>query len=124
MSAETKSLKDANGKIAPQHYDESLEEWDFTKGEGGALYTKLVDSVALKGSIAMESWEESVSSTKTFPTPRYGFSIVNDGTEDVTFTINEQTRRVKQDENYSAIFEAFTEVVIVASTLYRAEVLR
>lgn len=80
--------------------------------------------VIQKGSIAMESWEGDSDTTKTFPEERHGFSLVNDGDSDVTFTINGQTRTVRADEYYSALFEPFLVVQINATTAYRAEVLK
>ena len=71
----------------------------------------------------MESWTEANPIT-TFPTERYGFSIMNDGTADLSFTINGYTRTVKPGEGYNALFEPFTSVSIAATSAYRAEVLR
>ncbi|UTI44444.1 hypothetical protein [Niallia sp. RD1] len=119
MPANNRDLKTANnGKIAPQYFDSEQDDYFIVEGEeGGAFYRE-------RGSIAMEAWEGSSSTTKTFLSKRYGFSIINDGTADLTFTINEQTRRVKPGEGYNALFEPFTEVSISATSVYRAEVLR
>lgn len=80
--------------------------------------------VVQKGSIAMESWEGSTNTRKTFPDERHGFSIVNDGDSDISFTINGNTRIVRQDEFYSALFEPFLVVDINTTSAYRAEVLK
>lgn len=82
-----------------------------------------VRNVKISGSIAEEYWEGSVNITKTFPAARVGFSIVNDGASDLTFTINGVTRRVKTGESYQSRFSPFTQVVINTSSAYRAEVL-
>jgi hypothetical protein len=118
MAGEDKDLKMAKGKIAPQFYDESVGEYVIAKGSDGAPYYRA------RGTIAMEAWEGSANITKTFTDKRYGFSVMNDGTANLTFTINTQTRTVKPGEAYSALFEPFTTVTIAATTAYRAEVLR
>lgn len=118
MPANNKDLKTANGKMAPQFFDEKKDEWELAKGEDGAPYYRA------RGTIAMEAWEGSANITKTFDSNRYGFSVMNDGTADLTFTINSQTRTVKPGEAYSALFEPFTSVTIAANSAYRAEVLR
>jgi hypothetical protein len=118
MAGEDKDLKTAKGKIAPQFYDEIAGDYVIAKGSDGAPYYRA------RGTIAMEAWEGSANITSTFTDNRYGFSVVNDGTADLTFTINSQTRKVKPGENYYALFEAFTTVTITATSAYRAEVLR
>ncbi|TWE06393.1 hypothetical protein FB550_102415 [Neobacillus bataviensis] len=118
MAANNKELKLANGKVAPQFYDEIIDDYIIARGSNGAPYYRE------QGSIAMESWEGSTNITQTFTSDRYGFSVINDGTADLTFTINSQTRKVKPGEAYSALFEPFTSVVITTSSDYRAEVLR
>jgi hypothetical protein len=117
MPANNKDLKLANGKVAPQVYDEVLDDYTYAKGRDGAPYYQQ------RGSIAMEAWTDQNPIT-TFPSNRYGFSIVNDGTADLTFTINSFTRKVKVGEAYSALFDAFTTVAINATSAYRAEVLK
>jgi hypothetical protein len=121
MANINKELQTANGKIAPQFLDESIGEsgeFVIAKGSDGAPYYRA------RGTIGMEAWEGSANITKTFTTNRYGFSVVNDGTADLTFTINTQTRKVKPGEAYSSLFEPFTTVTIAASSAYRAEVMR
>jgi hypothetical protein len=118
MPAENRSLKIANGQIAPQFFDEQKDEYSIAKGDNGTPFYRA------RGTIAMESWEGSADVTNTFDSNRYGFSVVNDGTADLTFIINEQTRRVKPGEGYNALFEPFTNVSIIATSPYRAEVLR
>ncbi|MBT2727827.1 hypothetical protein J7E63_12850 [Bacillus sp. ISL-75] len=117
MAGEDKDLKRAKDKIAPQFFDETIGDWVLAQGSDGAAYFRA------RGTIAMEAWTDTAPIT-TFPSNRYGFSIVNDGTADLNFTINDQTRKVKPGEGYSALFEAFTSVTIAATTAYRAEVLR
>jgi hypothetical protein len=118
MPANNRDLQRANGQIAPQFYDEKVDAYVIAKGENGAPYYRE------RGSVAMEAWEGSSNVTKTFTSERWGFAVVNDGTADLTFTINGQTRKVLPGEGYSALFEPFTTVTISATSAYRAEVLR
>jgi hypothetical protein len=118
MPANSKDLKTANGKIGPQFFNEDIDDWEFATGSNGVPHYRA------QGTIAMEAWEGSANITKTFSSNRYGFSVVNDGTSNLTFTINTQTRTVKPGEAYSSLFEAFTQVVINATSAYRAEVMR
>lgn len=117
MAANNKDLKLSNGKVAPQFYDPTLDDYVIAQGDNGTPYYRAL------GTIAMESWTNT-NPILTFPSSRYGFSIINDGTADLTFTINGTTRTVKVGENYSALFDPFTSVAINATGAYRAEVLR
>lgn len=113
-----KALKRVGNMIMPQFFNDTLDDFEVQKGENGAAY------YITRGTIAMESWQGSANISKTFTSARYGFSVVNDGTTDLTFTINTQTRTVKPGESYHALFEPFTSVTITATSAYRAEVLR
>lgn len=110
--------KDAKNQPIPIFYNPDTDQYEVLEGaNGGPYYTH-------RGTIAMEAWEGSANITKSFANNRYGFSVINDGTADLTFTINAQTRTVKPGEAYSALFEPFTTVTINATSAYRAEVLR
>lgn len=115
MAANNKDLKLANGKIAPQFYDATLDDYVIATGSGG--YPYFVE----RGTVACESWND-ISPITTFSGNRYGFFIVNDGIADLTFTINSVIRTVKSGENYEAKFDAFTSITINATSAYRAEV--
>lgn len=110
-------IKDKNKEPVPQFFNDKTDQFEVIKGYAGA------NSFIQKGTVAEESWEGNSSIVKQFPEPRYGFSIVNDGTADLTFDINGQIRRVKPGEAYSSLFKGFTSVSIVAESFYRAEVL-
>lgn len=112
-----KIIRDADRWPIPQYFNEKTNRYEVIKGREGA------NSFIQLGTVAQEAWEGSSNTTKSFPSSRYGFSILNDGTSDLTFTINGNTRRVKPGEGYNALFPAFTSVSIVASSPYRAEVL-
>ena len=118
MSEFDQPLFRAQGKMGPQYYNPATNSYEVIKGRDGA------NSFIQLGTVAMEAWEESVSSTKTFASNRFGFSAINDGTADMTFAINGQTRKLKPSEAYSALFEPFTSITITATSTYRAEVLK
>lgn len=113
-----KELVRAKNVPVPQYFNEAKGEFEVLTGRDGA------NAFIQQGSIAMESWEGSVNEVITFESNRFGFSIVNDGTSDVVFTINGNTRKVRKYEAYSALFEPFTSVDIATTSAYRAEVLK
>lgn len=118
MAYNTKNiLKDGSGQPAPVVFDKEADQYYVLEGVQGAAYYRQ------RGTIAMESWDNTAPVT-SFPSERYGFSILNDGTADLTFTINSQTRKVKPGEAYSSLFEPFTSLSISATGAYRAEVLK
>lgn len=110
-------IVDKDRRPVPQYFNPVTNQYEVIEGSNGA------NSFIQKGTVAQEAWEGSSNITKTFTSNRYGFSILNDGTADLTFTINGNTRRVKPGEGYNALFPAFTSVTITASSAYRAEVL-
>lgn len=112
-----KIIRDADRWPIPQYFNKALNQYEVIEGRDGA------NSFIQLGTVAQEAWEGSASLTKSFASDRYGFAVLNDGTADLTFTINGQTRRVKPGEGYSALFEPFTVVTIEATSAYRAEVL-
>ena len=118
MAASDTPLFKSQGKLTSQYYNEETNQWEPIKGRDGA------NSFIQLGTVAMEAWEKSISSTETFPSNRFGFSAINDGTTNMSFTINGQTRTLKPGDAYEALFEPFTSVIIVASSTYRAEVLK
>lgn len=118
MAYNTKGIiTDLAGKPVPQYFNPVTDRYEPIFGRDGS------NSFIQLGTVAEESWEGNENITKTFPSIRHGFSIVNDGTEDLTFTINTQIRKVKSGESYSALFRPFQTVTITARTAYRAEVL-
>lgn len=112
-----KIIRDVDRWPIPQYFNKQTNMYEVIEGRDGA------NSFIQLGTVAQESWEGSVNITKTFPANRYGFSIMNDGTADLAFTINGNTRTVKPGEGYNALFPAFTSVTITATSAYRAEVL-
>lgn len=82
----------------------------------------IVQNVLVTGGNAKEVWEGNADLIKTFPSNRFGFSIINEGIADLNFTINGVTRKVKPGWGYTNKFDAFLSVEIKATSLYRAEV--
>lgn len=118
MGYNTKTIvTDGASKPISQYYNPLTDEYEPIHGRDGA------NSFVQLGTVAEEVLDGDMTATHTFETNRHGFSIVNDGTEDLTFTINSQTRKVKPGESYSALFRPFKTVTITATTAYRAEVL-
>ena len=118
MGATNKELVRAKNEPAPQYYNPSADRYEVITGSHGA------NAFIQKGTVAMESWQGSENEVRIFPAERFGFSIINDGTTDVTFTINGNTRVVKPYEAYGALFDPFVGVSIVTTSEYRAEVLK
>lgn len=116
MAASNRNLVKANNVPAPQYYNPSTDSYEYIEGRNGA------NSFIQLGTTAMEAWEGTSNETRTFNSNRHGFSIVNDGANELTFTINGSTRRLLTGEAYDALFEPFTSVTVTATTAYRAEV--
>lgn len=111
-------VTDLDNKPVPQYYNPRTDRYEVIVGNHGA------NSFIQLGTVAMESWSGNSNITTTFPSERFGFSIINDGSTDVTFTINGNTRTIKKYESYNALFEPFTSVEIETTSEYRAEVLK
>lgn len=69
---------------------------------------------------AEEPFSGSNNITKTFSKDMIGFVISNDGTSDLSFTINNQTFVVKSFEVFDSFFSPFKTVSIVTTSPYRA----
>jgi hypothetical protein len=75
---------------------------------------------SLTGRNVKDVFSGSANVTKTYPTSMRGFSLVNDGAPDVTFTIGGKTITVKQNETFDASFDPFTSVTVTATGAFRA----
>lgn len=78
--------------------------------------------VKINGTVLKDVFSGATNVTKTFSTPMRAFEISNDGTENLTYTINGLTMEVKVDEIDSNHFEAFTQVTVNATSTFRARV--
>jgi hypothetical protein len=74
----------------------------------------------LTSSNVKDSFSGSANVTKPYATQMRGFSLVNDGAPDVTFTIGGKTITVKQNETFDALFDPFTSVTVTATGAFRA----
>lgn len=118
MAANDTPLYTAQGKPTSQYFNEATNQWEPIKGRDGA------NSFIQLGTVAMEVWNHTDTPIQTFPSNRFGFSIVNEGIDALSFTINGQTRTVKKGGSYSSLFEPFTSVTVTATTEFQAEVLK
>jgi hypothetical protein len=126
MTADSKDLKLAKGRVAPQFYDETKQDYDYQKGSDGAIHMKVVNfpgKQTVLGSIVEFYHEGEANFSQTFQTTMNAVSIANDGLENLTFTINGTTRTVYPGETYTGILKPFTQITINASDKYRMEVL-
>lgn len=80
------------------------------------------DEVLVRGSVVKDAFNGSTNTTKTYVTAMRGFSIVNDGAADITFTISGKTITVKPNETWDGKFDPFTSVTVVAVGAFRAVV--
>lgn len=124
-------LIDSKGNGIPQ-YQASTGEFRPLLGDK-APYSQIVDAqgnvlfsatnpgyIRLKGNDIKEAWEGSATVVRNLSVTGRAFLISNDGAEDLTFTINSVTIRVKQNEVFEGSFEDFTQVTITTNVSYRA----
>jgi hypothetical protein len=109
-----KIITDKDNRPIPQYFNQGTNQYEAIEGRYGA------NSFIEKGRIVKDSWSGSSTSTKTFNSSRYGFGIVNDGTADLTITINGIVFKVKPGETFEDLFEPFLSVTITGNSAYRA----
>lgn len=114
MNVADKELLRAKGIPAPQYYNEKTDRFEVITGRDGA------NAFIEKGRIVKDVIEGSADITKSYPTEMFGVGIVNDGTADLTFAINDFSITVKPGEIFDDLFEAFTEITINATSNFRA----
>jgi hypothetical protein len=123
MAADSKDLKLAKGRVAPQFYDETKQDYEYQKGSDGAIHMKVVNKQVILGSVVEFYYEGNSNFSKTFETTMNAVSIANDGLEILSFTINGVTRTIYPGEPYNATLRPFTQIQINATDKYRLEVL-
>lgn len=102
-------LTDATGKIPiPQYYDAISDTYKPLTNQG--MYN------------VKDSFEGTATVIKTYTSPMRGFSIQNDSAENITFTINGLTIKLKPTEGFEDYFEPFTSIQITANGAFRAMV--
>jgi len=77
------------------------------------------------GTIVKDSFRATGGNTnKTYATDMHGVSVINDGAEEITLSINGINIPIGPDESFDGNFEAFKDINITAgaSTAYRAVV--
>lgn len=106
MNVTDKELKRAKGIPTPQYFDSETGEFEVLTGRDGA------NAFIEKGQVTVEAFGGSESVTKTYATKKFGVSVINTGTADLTFTVNEITVPVYPGTAFSSLFEGFTEITI------------
>lgn len=115
MSYNTRNiLRDVNLIPVPQHFNETADEYQVTQGRKGATF------VQLRGMSAKEPFEGTATTVQVFTQEMYGFVISNDGTDDLTFTIGNDTFRVRSGEVWDDFIEPFLEVTVTTTGPFRA----
>ncbi len=109
---------DFDGKPIPQYYDESLDSYEVNKGLSGGASAHVI------GTLLHDSWEGNSNVTKNFTKLCTGLYLKNDGSGDVTVTINTKTIKVKSGESFAMRFEQFSTLTINTTSAYRAIVAR
>ncbi|GEC93922.1 hypothetical protein [Brevibacillus brevis] len=107
-------LRDGGLLPIPQYFNATRDEFQEIQGNKGAMF------VQLRGLSAKEPISGSADTDHIFNEPMYGFVIKNDGTNDLTFTINNYTFTVKEGEVFEDSFEPFTQVTIKTTSPFRA----
>ena len=97
-------------------FDPAFPLTDKQKNE---IYIALYNSAVSPLLTAKQPLNGSGNTTITFTSPMQGFVIVNDGSTNLTFTINGDTYTVKPNEKFPECFEPFTSVTIVTTGAFR-----
>ena len=117
MSASNQpSVKTIEGYPAPQYYNDVLDKYEAITGEYGA--NRFIE----RGRIVKDAFSGNANVTKTYVEPKYGLSVVNDATTDLTVSINGFTIVLKAGESFDDLFDAFTSFTITATGDYRTVV--
>lgn len=118
MSAENREMVKANGLTAPQYYNPGADQYEYLHGIGGAAWYRV------RGTVVKDTINANEDVTRTYGEDMYGFSIINDGVDDVVFTIGNIILMVKENEAFSSLFEPFRTVNIVATGEFRAVIMQ
>lgn len=119
-------LRDARGVIIPQVWNPNYENGDgdmgnyeALEGADGAYNAQAIQTVVAGFFTGL------TSITKVLDEEMNGISIFNNGTDMMTFTVNDETRPVLPKASYTAIFKkTFTEIIIVATGEYFIDLLQ
>lgn len=111
-----KIIRDVDRWPVPQYFNPETNQYESIEGKYGA------NSFIEKGRIVKAIFSGSTTTTQTFAENMYGLGIINDGTADLSVTINDITFTVKPGESFDDLFEAFTSVTVTGDTTFRAVV--
>jgi hypothetical protein len=107
--------RNVEGIVAPnQYYNPTTDDYELIQGSNGAA------QVTLAGRNAREPFSGTANITKIFSKSMNGFCISNDGSSDLTFTIDGDTYTVKSNEVFTEPFSPFTHVMITTTVPFRA----
>lgn len=119
MATNTRRIKtDFDGKPIAQGFNIDIDDFEPSQSLAGGASSHVL------GSIIHDTWSGSANITKNFTKLCVGFSLKNDGSTDVTVTINTLTFVVKGGESFNGNFEPFSSLTITTTSAYRALVAR
>lgn len=112
MNVADKELLRAKGIPVPQYYNVETGNFEVITGRDGA------NAFIEKGQVTVDSFGGSADVTKTYETKKFGVAVINLGTSDLTFTVNDITIPVYPGTAFSSLFEGFTKITINATSSF------
>lgn len=106
----------AQGDPAPQYWEDEAGQYEVTRGKYGAYLARNV------GMTCVASQSRTGNYIFDLTDPANGFSIINDGSTDVSFTIGAVNIVVKPGEAWSSLFKPFTTAQVVGVGAWRGAV--
>ena len=116
MSAYEQPLVKAQGIPAPQYFNEKTNAYEPITGEYGA--NRFIE----RGRIVKDAFSGDSTTSKTYNTPMFGLGIVNDGSSDLSVSLNGFTIVLKPGESFDDLFDAFTSFTITGNSAFRTVV--
>lgn len=117
MPAENKPLKKAlGGVVAPQHFDRSLDEWEFTEGKYGAYLARNV------GMTCVAAQKRTGNYTFNLTAPANGFSIENMSNAEISFTVDSIVISLGPGGTWSSLFKPFMSLQVTATGQWQGAV--
>jgi hypothetical protein len=103
-------IRDMDGNPIPQYYNPATDAYESAQGNNGAV------SMYLKGYSVADAFSATGTVTHNFTQTMFGFTLQNDGPNDLSFSIGSVTITVKSGECFQERFQPFTSVTINAPT--------
>ncbi|WP_419962189.1 hypothetical protein [Psychrobacillus sp. BM2] len=115
MGALDQPIIKSQGYPLPQFFNAEGNYYQEQTGRDGAAWYHQ------RGTVTIDYITSNANFTKSYSNKCYGFSIVNDGTGDITAVINGLTITVKEGESFDSLFKPFTSIAINSTnTPFRA----